>query len=75
MLKELDFPSSIAGEWEDEPDDPVDLDDMDCTESALGKVSLPPKHALSQARWCICSLMVDPKRACHGRIHNPGHLR
>ena len=41
--KELDFPSSTTGEWEDEPDDPVDLDNMHCTESALGKVSLPPK--------------------------------
>ena len=43
LLKELDFPSSTAGEWEDEPDEPVDLDVMHCTESALGKVSLPPK--------------------------------
>ena len=42
MPKELDFPSSTMGEW-DEPDDPVDLDDMHSTESALGKVSLPPK--------------------------------
>ena len=40
--KELDFPSSTAGEW-DEPDNPVDLDDMYSAESALGKVSLPPK--------------------------------
>ena len=40
--KELDFPSSTAGKW-DKPDDSVDLDDMHCTESALGKVSLPPK--------------------------------
>ena len=40
--EELDFPSSTAGKW-DELDDPVDLDDMHCTESALGKVSLPPK--------------------------------
>ena len=31
------------GEWEDEPDNLVDLDAMHCTESALGKVSLPPK--------------------------------
>ena len=38
----LHFPSSTVGEW-DEPDNPVDLDDMHCTESALGKVSLPPK--------------------------------
>ena len=43
MPKELDFPSSTVGKWEDEPDDPVDLDAMHCTESALGKVSLPPK--------------------------------
>ena len=42
MPKKLDFPSSTTGKW-DEPDDPVDLDDMHCTESALGKVSLPPK--------------------------------
>ena len=47
--KELDFPSSTAGKWENEPDKPVDLDelvdldDMHCTKSALGKVSLPPK--------------------------------
>ena len=40
--EELDFPSSTMGKW-DEPDDPVDLDAMHCTESALGKVSLPPK--------------------------------
>ena len=40
--EELDFPSSNAGEWE-QLDDPVDLDDMYCAESALGKVSLPPK--------------------------------
>ena len=40
--EELDFPSSNAGEWE-QLDDPVDLDDMHCAESALGKVSLPPK--------------------------------
>ena len=43
MPKELDFPSSNSGKWEDEPDDPVDLDAMHCTESALGKVNLPPK--------------------------------
>ena len=43
MPKELDFPSSIVGEWEDEPDEPVDLDDIHCTKSILGKVSLPPK--------------------------------
>ena len=30
------------GKW-DEPDDPVDLDNMHCAKSALGKVSLPPK--------------------------------
>ena len=46
MPKELDFPSSTMGKWEDEPDEPdepVDLDAMHCTESTLGKVSLPPK--------------------------------
>ena len=42
MPKELDFPSSTTIKW-DELDDPVDLDDMHSTESALGKVSLPPK--------------------------------
>ena len=44
--KELDFSSSTVGKWEDEedePDEPVNLDAMHCTESALGKVSLPPK--------------------------------
>ena len=40
--EELDFPSSNAREWE-QLDDPVDLDDMHCTKSALGKVSLHPK--------------------------------
>ena len=40
--EELDFPSSNAGEWE-QLDDPVDLDNMHCTETALGKESLPPK--------------------------------
>ena len=40
--KELDFPSSTVGEW-DEPDDPVDQDNMHCAESTLGKVNLPPK--------------------------------
>ena len=43
MPEELDFPSSTTGKWEDELDDPVDLDNMHCTKSALGKVSLPPK--------------------------------
>ena len=43
MPKELDFTSSTAGKWEDEPDEPVDLDAMHCTKSALGKVSSPPK--------------------------------
>ena len=43
MPKELDFLSSTTGEWEDKPDEPVDLDAMHCTESALGKVSLLPK--------------------------------
>ena len=40
--EELDFPSSTMGKW-DEPDDPVDLDNMHSTGFALGKVSLPPK--------------------------------
>ena len=40
--EEFDFPSSSTGEWE-QLDDPVDLDDMHYAESALGKVSLPPK--------------------------------
>ena len=43
MPKELDFPSSTVGKWEDEPDEPVDLDAMHCAETAVGKVSLPPK--------------------------------
>ena len=43
MPKELDFPSSTSGKWEDEPDEPIDLDAMHYAESALGKVSLPPK--------------------------------
>ena len=43
MPEELDFPSSTAGDWKDKPHNPVDLDDMGCTKSALGKVSLPPK--------------------------------
>ena len=42
--EELDFPSSTVGEW-DKLDDPVDLDNMHCAESALDKVSLPPKAA------------------------------
>ena len=40
--EELNFPSSTSGEW-DELENPVDLDNMHCTKSALGKVSLPPK--------------------------------
>ena len=43
MPKDLDFPSSTAGKWEDELDNLVDLDAMHCTKSTLGKVSLPPK--------------------------------
>ena len=43
MPKELDFTSSTAGKWEDEPDELVDLDAMHCANSALGKVSLPLK--------------------------------
>ena len=30
-------------EWEDEPDELVDIHAMHCTKSALGKVTLPPK--------------------------------
>ena len=41
--KELDFSSSTAGEWENEPDKPVNLDAIHCTKSTLGKLSLPPK--------------------------------
>ena len=41
--KELNFTSSTADKWEDEPDETVDLDAIHCTESALGNVSLPPK--------------------------------
>ena len=37
MPKELDFPSSATDKWENEPDDPVDLDNMYCTESAKAK--------------------------------------
>ena len=48
-LRELYFTSRTAGKWEDESDkpdkldEPLDLDAMHCTKSALGKVSLPPK--------------------------------
>ena len=44
--KELDFTSSATGKWEDELDkldELVDLDAIHCTETALGKVVLPPK--------------------------------
>ena len=41
--KELDFTSTTAGKWEDEPDELVNLVAMHCAEPALGKVSLPPK--------------------------------
>ena len=43
MPKELDITNTTTGKWEDELGKPVDLDAMHCTESALGKVSLPPK--------------------------------
>ena len=43
MPKDLDSTSSATGKLEDEPNEPVDLDAMHCTESALGKMSLPPK--------------------------------
>ena len=39
MPKELDFTSSTMGKWEDELDEPNDLDTMHCAKSALGKVS------------------------------------
>ena len=36
---------------------------MHCTESALGKVSLPLKGMLCPiARWCMCSLTVVPRK-------------
>ena len=35
--------SSTIDEWEDKLDEPVDLDGMHCTKTALDKVSLPPK--------------------------------
>ena len=41
--KDLDFTSRAIAKWEDEPDEPVDLEAMHCTESTLGKVSFPPK--------------------------------
>ena len=41
--KALDFTSSTTGKWEDEPDEPADLDTMHCAKSALGKVSMPLK--------------------------------
>ena len=44
MPKELDFINSATGRWEDEPDVLVNLDTMHCAESALSKVSLPPKE-------------------------------
>ena len=40
MHKELDLTNSVAGIWEDEPDEPVDLDDMHCAKSTLDKFSL-----------------------------------
>ena len=43
MPKELNFPSSTTGKWEDELDHPVDLDIMHYAKFALGKVTLPPR--------------------------------
>ena len=43
MPKELDSTSSTVGEWEDELNELVDLDAIQCTKSALGKMSLLPK--------------------------------
>ena len=40
---ELAFTSSTTSMWEEEPDKPLDLDAIQCTENALGRVSLPPK--------------------------------
>ena len=54
--KELDFTSSIVGKWEDEPDELVDLDAMHCTESALGKVSLPPKAYFILGQGSACAV-------------------
>ena len=42
-LYELDLPSSNMGKWEDESEKPMNLDAMHCTETALGRVSLPPR--------------------------------
>ena len=41
--KELDFTRSAAGKWEDVTDELVDLHAIHYTQSALGKVHLPPK--------------------------------
>ena len=62
MPKELDFPSSTTGKWEDEPDGSVDLDAMNCAESTLGKVSLPPKACFVLGKWCTYSLTADLKK-------------
>ena len=43
MPKELDFTSSAMGKWDAELDEPVDLDAMHRSQSALSKVSLPPE--------------------------------
>ena len=43
MPKQLDFPTSTVGKWEDKLDELVDLEIMYCAKSALGKVSLPPR--------------------------------
>ena len=50
MPKELDFPSSNSGEWEDKLDELVDLDAMHCTKTALGKVGLPPKTCFDRGK-------------------------
>ena len=54
VLKELDFPSSTVGKWEDELDDPDDLDTVHCAESALGNVSLPPKARFVPGKGGAC---------------------
>ena len=43
MPKELDFTSTTLGKWDNEKDELVNMDAMQCAKSALGKVSLLPK--------------------------------
>ena len=63
MPKELDFPSSTMGKWEDEPDEWVDLDAIHCAKSAIGKVSLPSKACFIPGKAVhIYSLTADLKK-------------